>query len=567
MAINALTLSRKTKAEKQRLVERLWAREVARCAESFEYFFFKHVRTTDPHDHEHPVKSVPEKDYLRYVANDLQHGPERRYYAKSRQLMISWELCARAVWEILYHPHAWACFQSKKLEDAAEMIYDSVPSKARASFIMANLHPKMQVCIADVNGERKAIPYTLDQRTFSYGSITLPNGARCNALAQGAAQIEGKVPSLFISDESSLQEEWATSWAAAMPCSQRAIAVATMRLPSAYGEEIATCDEVDPDGLMRGVAEFTTASGGAGLRIHYSADPDKDPKTPQGRDWFAKETANMRGGYEGPDWQAHMEINPASVTGQRCIPYWHKIVDRVVIDDIAYEQAALWKLGAGADYGSRNPTVLLIFAIDYHGNFYAVDEIAAPGLTVHELPGITKGGVAGLSQLWKQNPLLPRINGQIQMDPTVDAKTQNTEGGLTSILQMFSMNGIFLQLASARGTDADDLALNWLAERWAGHEEPDWAPQFFICRRCKGLLRILAKCEYLDWSATVQHKNNLQQKMKPGTDVDYFDGFKYWVCSLPQGPVRLKAAPPMGSFPWLRNLVLKETRKYANARS
>ena len=119
----------------------LEAREIADCGESFEYFVFRWCKTFDPHDKLNPVKNFPDKQYLRYLAREFQHGPDIQYIAKSRQLMVSWLLAARTVWEILYHPHAWAVFQSRKLEDAAEMIYDTVPSKARASFIMAHLPP------------------------------------------------------------------------------------------------------------------------------------------------------------------------------------------------------------------------------------------------------------------------------------------------------------------------------------------------------------------------------------------------------------------------------------------
>ena len=357
------------------------------------------------------------------------------------------------------------------------------------------------------------------------------------------------MPSLYIGDEASLQDEWRSSQAAVIPClagGGQGITVGTMRLPSDYGHEISTAAEVDPDGVMRGVARFNSRNGIPCLRVHYSADPDKDPATDKGRIFFAQETARMPGGYDGVEWQQHYEINPLSVTGTRCIPYWNDIKDRVVIDDIPYETASLWKLGAGADYGTRNPTVLLYCAIDYHGNLYALDEQAAPGLTVHTLPGVDKGGIAGLSQFFKQHPLFHRVNGQAQMDSTIWRQDQNQDtGGLTSVAQMFTMQGVFFQPAKSRGTDADD----------------------FICRRCTGLISILAKAEYADWSANAQQSNDLKAKMRPTVGMDYFDALKHWVVSLPQGPSRLKAAAPLGSFDYLRNLVRKEVNRTANHRS
>lgn len=557
--------------ERKKLLSALHARELAKCKEDFSYFLFRYVKTKDEHDPLNPIKPFPDKEYLRFLADELQHGPRIAYIAKSRQLMVSWILCAYAVWKMLYYPHSAVYFQSKKEGDAADMIYNTVPQFARMSLIMATLPEWMQVCLVHTDSGERSERYSLDQRTFTYGSVMLPNGSHCKALAQGAAQVEGKVPSLYIGDEASLQDEWRSAQAAVVPCLSnggQGITVGTMRLPSDYGHEISTAADVDPDSTFRGVARFTSRSGIPSLRIHYSADPDKDPATEVGRAFFTEETNRMPGGYDGVEWQQHYEINPLSVTGTRCIPYWNDIKDRVVIDDIPYETAALWKLGAGADYGTRNPTVLLYCAIDYHGNLYALDEQAAPGLTVHTLPGIDKGGIAGLSQLFKQHPLFHRVNGQAQMDSTIWRQDQNQDtGGLTSVAQMFTMQGVFFQPAKSRGTDADDLTLNRLHEWWAGYDDPDWSPQFFICRRCTGLISILAKAEYADWSANAQQSNDLKAKMRPTVGMDFFDALKHWVVSLPQGPSRIKAAPPLGSFDYLRNLVRKEVNRTANHRS
>ena len=567
-------------SEKKRQLEALRYREVIRCSKDFEYWLFKWVRTTDPHDKASPIKPMPDRDSLRFLAREFQHGPDILFIAKSRQLMVSWLLSARAVWEILYHPHAWVCFQSKKEEDAAGMLYDTIPSKARASFIMSNLPVWMQVCAKQEGDEIRFVPYYMDVKTFSFGSITLPNGAMAQALAQGAAQIEGKVPSLFISDESTLQDEWADSWAAAMPCLSgggRAIAVATMRLPSAYGEEIAPCDDVEPDGVMRGVARFTSARGGAGIRVHYSSDPDKDPLTEQGAKWFGEEILKQRGGYDGVDWQQHMEINPQSLSGERCIPYWDQIKDEVVIDDLPYEQVSLWALWSGADYGMRNPSVLLYGAADYHGNLYVLDEHAAPGGDVKAIREQTGrfgvqhsgvAGVAGLAEMWKAHPMFHRINGQIQMDSTIWRNDQNAgAGGLTNVAQLFTMHGVHLQPSKQRGQDADDLTLNRLHDLWGGWDAEPYTPRLFICRRCTGLIKAIPRLAYQEWNKVAQGSNDLKKTMKGGVGLDYFDALKHAMVNLPQGPGATRAAPPPMSFVWLRNRVLRERSTNKRARS
>lgn len=579
--MNAAEIGQMSPSAKKKLLVTLQAREIARCAESFSYFLFNYVVTKDEHDHNKPVKRVPDKAALRFIADEMQHGEDIQCFAKSRQLMISWLLCAKAVWMALYHPHSRTCFQSKKLEDAAGMIYDTSPNVARASFIMAHLPKWMQVCLCEDNsGKRTTQPYSLDQRTFSYGSIKLPNGAMVEALAQGAAQIESKVPSFLISDESTLQEEWKSAWSAAMPCitgGGRAIAVATMRLPSDYGDEIAPCDEVDHDGVMRGVARFRTKSGWAGIRLHYTSDPDKDPATDAGREWFAEATERMPGGYEGVDWQQHMEINPESQSGERCIPYWSQIKDDVVIDDLPYEQVSLWALWAGADYGMRNPSVLLYGATDYHGTLYIVDEHAAPGGDVKAMAAQTarfgrkhseKGGVAGLAEMWKSHPLFHRIASTAQMDSTVWANNQNQPtGGLTSVAQLFTMHGVHFQPAKQRGQEADDLALNRLHDLWGGYDNEPYVPRLLICRRCTGLLSAIPRLSYQEWNKVAQDSNDLKKKMKGGIGLDYFDALKHALVSLPSSPGSSRPSAPPMSFEWLRNRHLRDQRGNRNARS
>lgn len=554
-----------TEAQKKKLLKALWAREVARSAESFEYFLFRHVRTKDEHDATNPLKQVPNKEYLRLLSQEFQNGPDIIYVAKSRQLMVSWLLAAFGVWKALYQPFARVCFQSKKLEDAAQMVFDTSPLVARASFIMANLDPNMQVCLAQRDGKRVAVPFTLDQKVFSYGNIKLPNGSLFEALAQGAAQVEGKVPTLFISDESSLQDEWRSSWAAMRPCISnggRAIAVATMRMPSAFGDEIAPCDSVDPDSLMRGVARFSTASGGYGLRVHYSADPDKDPKTERGALWFSKEVAGMVGGFDGSDWQQHMEINPESLSGELVFKYWPQIRDTVVVDDVPYEACGRWRLGGGADYGMRNPTVILYCGIDYAGDIYILDEQAAPGQDV--------GGIVGLSAIFKKHPLFYRVNGTVQMDPTAWAATQNqAKGGVVSPASMFGTNGVTFQPAKLRGQEADDVTIARLHELWGGYEDPDWRPGLYICRRCTGLLDAIPRLRYQDWSPGLQGDNDLKKKMRGGLGLDFWDALKHWIVSQPvsAGGSMAKPPPPPMSFAGLRNSVMRRQREIQRARS
>lgn len=552
---------KRTKAEEAEYLALLEAREIFRCADSFEYFLFRYVVTKDEHDPLNPVKRMPDKAYLRFLAREFQHGPDVQYVAKSRQLMVSWLLCALTVWTALYKPHSLTCVQSKKLEDSARLIFESTPSVARCSFILAHLPPRMQVCLCLENEQKVPRPYSIDGKTFSYGAIKLPNGSIVEALAQGAAQVEGKVPTLFLSDESSLMDEWAQSWAAAMPCISnggRAIAVATMRLPSAYGEEIAPCDEVDADGELRGVARFATASGGSGVRVHYSADPEKDPKTEGGAKWFVAETAKMPGGYDGHAWGMHMEINPLSRSGARVLPMWSRIESKVVIDDLPPEAVRHWKLDAGFDWGIRNRTVWQVFATDYEGTRYMVHELAIPAIEVD--------GVNGIASLMKSHPLFNEVNGRIHADPSMWNNTQSTRDGVVSNAELFRRCGVRMERAKLNGQEADDLWLSKVLAYWQGHEESDFVPRFYICRSCKETLQGIPNLFYQEFVGVTADKNSLKEKFGLKR-VDWQDAWKYAEAASPTVPILRTPSDRPFTFDWLLAKYKKEANKGKYARS
>lgn len=538
------------KTQKLQLLAKLHDREIARCRGSLAYFAFNYVKTRDEHDFASPIKPFPRKRYLEILFEELQHGPDVQYIAKSRQLMVSWALCVLAVWKLLCHPHSRVCFQSKKLEDAAEMVFDTTPTVARCSLILLHLPHWLRACVATDGTTERLVPVSLDGKTFTYGAIKLPNGARCDALAQGAAQVEGKVPTLYIGDEASLQEEWMSAQAAVTPCilgGGRGITVGTMRLPSDYGNEIAPAAQVDPDGLARGVARFTSSSGVPGLRIHYSADPEKDPATAVGREWFKKAVAAMPGGYDGFMWQQHMEINPMSRAGMRCIPNWEKIEHHIIIPPIALANQRGWAYCAGVDWGVRNKAVFLVLGISPDRHKYLVEEISHPGFAI--------GGVPGFAKLMRQSLYFDRVAGQIWADPTMWKQDQNDAAtyGVRSVAQVFQDSGVTLRPAACNGQTADEIAMNRLVFDWWGQwDTEDFEPGLRIFGTCQELIKNWPQLRYEDHKNTIAGEKSLKEKMLDNGRVDEWDAFKYMIVSALPDPQHMNIEPPMGSYAWLR---------------
>ena len=550
--------------DKRAALAQLYQQEIAKCAENPLYFVFKYVYTKDEHDRRNSVKLFPSKPYLVHTLREWHTGPYIQYVAKSRQLMISWLMCAYAIWTAKFQPNALVLFQSKREGDAQAMVFTKDPSQARCSFMEANLPLFLRGCLAP---DRQWL--SLDMSVAgSQGTLVYPNGARIEAIPMGPTKVESRVPTLFLNDEASLQEEWASAQAAAKPCltgttedqNGKGITVGTMRLPSDYGEETSCAADIEPDGIMKGMARFKSKSGVPSLRIHYSSDLDKDPDTPEGRAWLQRALEGYPGGQNGHLWQQHMEINPLARSGERCIPFWYDIQSKVVIPraKVKPEFQLGWRYDAGFDWGARNNTVFLIFGNDLDGRRYLLHELSRPANEV--------GGIAGIAELMKKYDLFGQVNGRIQADPSMWNKDQNLlTGGLRSKAQLFKEHGVHLVPAKAKGQDADEVALERLNNYyWANPQSNDFDPRLFIVSDCKNTIQWFPLLRFEEWAESQQSEHDLKEKMH-NLHMDEFDAFKYAEVARPT-PGMLKAKPSRNSFSGIKQQIAKieKQKKRAN---
>ena len=78
------------------------------------------------------MKTFPDKEYIQFfVRKWLKH--KILFVPKSRQMMVSWLCVALYLWDTQFHEARFTCFQSKREEDADELvkrlkhIWDSEP--------------------------------------------------------------------------------------------------------------------------------------------------------------------------------------------------------------------------------------------------------------------------------------------------------------------------------------------------------------------------------------------------------------------------------------------------------
>ena len=208
------------------------ALEMERCRRSAHYFIFDsgRLKTKDEHDVDSPVKAFPNDDYLRvildfllvsgrivkpagaewalkfgYSPDHLQqlHASGIVMIEKSRQIMGTWIVAAYLLWRGKFRAHQLILVQSKREEDAANIVFNKEATSARISFMEYNL-PKHLQTVAFPKG-------------CSYGHLHFPNGSHLWAIPEGGDIIRSNTSSVVAADEAAFQPEFGNSFTAALP--------------------------------------------------------------------------------------------------------------------------------------------------------------------------------------------------------------------------------------------------------------------------------------------------------------------------------------------------------------
>ncbi len=194
---------------------------IERCRKDGWFWATNYIKTRDEADADAPVKPFPDKAYLRDIWKSFDEHP-RIAVAKSRQLMLSWLVCAYCVHTARFQNDRAVYFQTQKADDAHAMVclpgVEEGGFAARMQFIVRSMPEWMRGTWKESEGKLSCVE----------------SGSMIHALAGGANQIRGKTPSLLVEDEYAFQEEAAGVYQAIAPLLQkqtRFIAVSTPNGP------------------------------------------------------------------------------------------------------------------------------------------------------------------------------------------------------------------------------------------------------------------------------------------------------------------------------------------------
>ena len=125
--------------------------------------------------------------------------------------------------------------------------------------------------------------------------------------------------------------------------------------------------------MMKGIRSILTHDGVRILWVHYTADPTKDPDTPEGADWIKKELVGYPGGLNDPKWRKEMEIDFHAFAGQLLFPFLLQHEGAILVPP-RENVPETWFYSAGFDYGARNPSAFIVTAWDEHWNPWTIWE-------------------------------------------------------------------------------------------------------------------------------------------------------------------------------------------------
>ncbi len=206
-----------------------------RSRRSAHHFIFgdhlgKRLVTKDEHDLINPIKPFPDELYLRSLLDCMLVSgkiikPQEAVYAveaghselwltalytsgilcveKSRHVMATWLACFYCLWRAKYRNHQLIIIQSKREEDAANLVFNKEPFVGRISFIESHLPAHLKTLSFPSDG--------------CYGHLYFPNGSHIWAIPEGGDIIRSNNPSLIVSDESAFQPEFGAAYTAAIP--------------------------------------------------------------------------------------------------------------------------------------------------------------------------------------------------------------------------------------------------------------------------------------------------------------------------------------------------------------
>jgi hypothetical protein len=273
--------------------------------------------------------------------------------------------------------------------------------------------------------------------------------------------------------------------------------------------------------------------------LHYSADPDKDPKR-QGKEWYE----NERTGTPKYTWAKEYEIDFKTKSGKLIFGPEFCDFDPKVHFINSYELPEPIDLLLSLDFGQRNPTCALVGAFTKDNKLFIIDEYYKPALPSVASREMFKHfeylfGVSLEDKSIREKRDIANLTFSIKViDPTTSSKNRSKvkfgEEVQYSILEEFEDNGWDFEL----GQNDVDGGITRIREYFSIDENGE-SNLYIFKDKCPNLCRELANYRYKEYKEFMgRFKNESEEPVKK--DDHGPDSLRYMILTRPQAP---KEAP------------------------
>ena len=290
---------------------------------------------------------------------------------------------------------------------------------------------------------------------------------------------------------------------------------------------------------MRGIEHYISEPGFHCIRLHYTADPDKDPATPKGAAWIENEVKGIPGKFASAQWRQEYEIDWDAAGGELVFPQLDIYESVIVCKPFTVPET--WSLYGSFDYGHRNPSSFHVYAMDHDGDVWVVWEYYRSGR-----------GYKEISKSIRSCPYFGKMSYLPIADPSIWAKNQQNQlsgdsSEMKSIAQLFFELPAAEQIVFAPGKAGGDVTVaeKINGEMWYVPNEEDrpknWTfkPRIHIFATCSMMIWELKKLRYKDWSGSMQEERNLQESIVD-KDNHAFDDLKMFFTMFFMAPSEAK---------------------------
>lgn len=477
----------------------LWATHKA--AHDFKYFL-TWVKTKDESEGLEREPFPIHREYLQYVAEELQYGPHKPEYGdkrdpvwvpKSRRLMWTWIMCAYLVWKSIRSGSWHAFLQTNKEEDADFLI------EHRVKYVWDNLPYWMRFVI--VGG-----PEGTEGR-YIYCKFSLPNGAKVWGVPQGPDVLRQYTPSLVFVDEAAYQPEFGDTLAAIMPFVEKNTEMyfVSSANASVMGDVVTSHPEGEIYEPIMGIKQYRLQQGGRVLETSFTADPEK--RTPEA---IARLAKHFIGGTEGWRWRQEMGIDWNAKTGDLVYPFYNDSIgqDRSSVVD-NFDASLFTERYRIIDWGKRNPTCCLWIGL-LDREWYVYREYYKIGPS----PDDFKYEIKRLGRIPFNGRLIEEEYQATFIDPHSDR--QNYQG-MSSIMHLLNTGENSMNALKANNSD-DGISLI---------DELLYQHRLFIFKDCTNTRWEFKRYRYQDWLPKTQETKN-KKEVPIDKDNHAMDCLKYF---------------------------------------